>query len=42
MQIVRKVVPMITWRPWNPVATKNSEPYTLSEIVNGVSIYSDA
>lgn len=24
------------------MATKNNEPYTLSEIVNGVSMYSDA
>lgn len=23
------------------MATKNSEPYTLSEMVNGVSMYSD-
>lgn len=22
----RKVVPIITWRPWNPVATKNVVP----------------
>lgn len=40
-QTVRKEVPIITCRPWKPVATKNSEPYTLSEIVNGVSMYSD-
>ena len=25
-QIRRKEVPMITWRPWNPVATKKVEP----------------
>lgn len=36
-QTIRKVVPMITWRPWNPVAMKNVEPYTPSAIVNGVS-----
>lgn len=40
-QIIKKEVPIITWRPWKPVATKNSEPYTLSEMVNGVSMYSD-
>lgn len=25
-QTVRKVDPMITWSPWNPVATKKVEP----------------
>ena len=36
----KKRVPMITWSPWNPVATKNVEPNTLSEIANETSIYS--
>jgi len=29
--------PMITCSLWNPVATKNVEPYTLSAIENGAS-----
>lgn len=33
---------MITWSPWKPVATKKVEPYTLSAIVNGESMYSHA
>lgn len=41
-QTVRKVDPMITWSPWNPVATKKVEPYTLSAIENGASWYSIA
>lgn len=27
-----KIVPIITWRPWNPVSIKNTEPYIPSEI----------
>ena len=34
--------PINTWAPWNPVATKNVEPYTLSAIVNLASLYSPA
>lgn len=34
---VRKEVPMMTCRPWNPVVTKKVEPYTPSEIVKGAS-----
>lgn len=34
--------PIITCRPWNPVATKNEDPYTLSAIVNEASLYSMA
>lgn len=34
-------VPIITWRPWKPVAIKNVEPYTPSAIVNGASTYSN-
>ena len=33
---------MITWNPWNPVATKNVEPYTESAIQKGASKYSKA
>lgn len=40
--MIKKVVPIITCRPWNPVATKNVAPYTESAIVNGDSIYSYA
>lgn len=36
----RNVVPMMTWRPWNPVATKNVEPYTLSAMEKGACRYS--
>ena len=35
-------VPTWTWRPWNPVAKKNVDPYTESEIWKGLSIYSRA
>jgi len=38
----RKVDPINTWAPWNPVATKNVDPYTLSAILNEASIYSPA
>jgi len=34
--------PINTWAPWNPVATKNVDPYTLSAILNDASIYSPA
>lgn len=39
-QVSRNVVPIITCSPWNPVATKNVDPYTESAIVNGASKYS--
>jgi len=39
---IRNIVPINTWAPWNPVATKNVDPYTLSAIENGASIYSPA
>lgn len=39
---IRNVVPMITCRPWNPVATKNVVPNTESVNVYGASIYSIA
>lgn len=41
-QTPRKEDPIITCRPWNPVAIKNVEPYTLSDSMNDVSIYSIA
>lgn len=41
-QINRKVEPIITWRPWNPVATKKVAPYTLSAIEKAASKYSIA
>ena len=34
---MRKVDPVITCSPWNPVAMKKVDSYTLSEIVKGVS-----
>lgn len=36
----KKDDPINTCRPWNPVATKNVDPYTLSAIVKGASKYS--
>lgn len=36
-QTNRKEDPMITWSPWNPVATKKVEPYTPSAIEKGAS-----
>ena len=33
---------MITCKPWNPVAIKNVDPYTASEILNLASQYSSA
>ena len=41
-QTVINNVPIITWNPWNPVAIKKVEPYTLSEIENGAPKYSYA
>lgn len=41
-QIVRNEEPISTWAPWNPVATKNVDPYTLSAIENEASMYSPA
>lgn len=37
---IKKDVPIITCRPWNPVAIKKVDPYTESEIENGDSKYS--
>ena len=41
-QTNKKIVPTCTWSPWKPVARKKVEPYTESEIWNGLSIYSSA
>ncbi len=38
--IDRNRVPIITWTPWKPVDMKKIDPYTLSAIVNGASLYS--
>ena len=38
----RNAVPIITCSPWNPIATKNVDPYAESAIVNGSSKYSYA
>jgi hypothetical protein len=38
----RKDDPIRTCAPWNPVATKNVDPYTLSAIENEASMYSPA
>jgi hypothetical protein len=39
---VRNDEPINTWAPWNPVATKKVDPYTLSAIVKDASMYSPA
>ena len=41
-QTNKNVEPISTCAPWNPVATKKIDPYTLSAIVNGAAIYSPA
>jgi len=38
--INKKIDPIITWRPWNPVATKNVDPHTESHIQKGDCQYS--
>lgn len=38
----RKEDPIRTCAPWNPVATKNVDPYTLSAMENDASMYSPA
>ena len=38
----KNIVPIITWKPWNPVDTKKVEPYTESAIQKGASKYSKA
>jgi hypothetical protein len=39
-QVRRNRVPIITCRPWKPVAIKNVDPYTASAIQKGASKYS--
>lgn len=34
---MRKVDPVITWSPWNPVAVKKLDPYIAFEMVKAVS-----
>ena len=36
-----KIVPIITWNPWNPVEKKKHDPYTPSAIVKSASMYSN-
>jgi len=38
---IKKVVPIITWSPWNPVEIKKVDPKILSLKLNGASIYSN-
>jgi hypothetical protein len=37
IEIIIKIVPIITCIPWNPVLIKNVDPYTESAMVNGAS-----
>lgn len=37
----KKIEPINTWRPWNPVAMKKLEPKAVSEIEKGAEIYSN-
>jgi len=39
-QTSKNKVPTITWSPWNPVATKNTDPNTESAILKVASAYS--
>lgn len=41
-QTPKKMVPIITWIPWNPVDIKNADPYTESLMQNLASLYSYA
>lgn len=38
--IIKKIVPIITCNPWNPVAIKNDDPKIESEKVKVDSLYS--
>lgn len=38
--VIKKIVPIITCKPWNPVATKKIDPKTLSAIEKGALKYS--
>lgn len=39
-EIAKNVDPMITCSPWNPVAMKNLDPYTESDMEKWASLYS--
>ena len=41
-ETIRKMDPIITWSPWNPVAIKKVEPKAESDMQKGASIYSNA
>ena len=41
-QTDKKIVPTITWKPWKPVAIKNTDGYIPSVNPNGACIYSSA
>jgi len=41
IEIKRKVDPIKTWIPWNPVAIKNVDPKVESDIEKGASMYSN-
>lgn len=40
-EITKKVDPIITCSPWNPVAIKNVDPKDESDIEKGASLYSN-
>jgi len=40
-ETAKKIDPMITCKPWNPVAIKNVDPKDESAIENGASLYSN-
>jgi len=42
IDVIKKVVPIITCSPWNPVAKKKVEPKDESEMLNSACIYSIA
>ena len=41
-QIIRKVEPLIAWRPWNPVSVNTVYLYIPSEAYYGVLKYCEA
>jgi len=40
IDVIKNVVPKITWIPWNPVAKKKVDPNDESEMLNSACIYS--
>jgi len=40
LETIKKVLPIKTWRPWNPVAIKKVDPNTESDKENDASMYS--